>query len=102
MRRKVKDEDDARRCLAGVKAVGGDAVGWAREHGVDARSLNAWRMNLARRRPSAAPRFVELVAAPSSRSAARYAVVVGDVRVEFDDHVEVATLLRVLQVVRAC
>jgi hypothetical protein len=39
---------------------------WAREHGIDGRSLNAWRMNLARRTPvkhraDLEPRLVELV-----------------------------------------
>ncbi|MBM4280270.1 MAG: hypothetical protein FJ137_05775 [Deltaproteobacteria bacterium] len=32
-----------------MAVAGGDAVGWSRAHGVDARSLRAWRMNLDRR-----------------------------------------------------
>jgi transposase-like protein len=47
--RKIVDDADARRCLAAVAASGRPRATWAREHGVDARSLNAWRITLARR-----------------------------------------------------
>ena len=47
--RKIRDESDARECLAAVRVAGGDRVAWAREHRVDARSLNAWRVALERR-----------------------------------------------------
>jgi hypothetical protein len=94
------------------------AGAWARAHGVDGRSLHAWRMNIARRGttgpvgPRKTPRkasspahaLVELV--PATTSAApgpgRYAVVVGSARVEFGDDVSVATLRRVLEVLRSC
>lgn len=102
--RKIDDEDDARRCLAAVKVAGGDAVAWARANGVDARSLNAWKVNLERR-AARKPMMVELVPAPARTSSAvmaRYALVVGDVRVEFDDACSGETLGRVLQVLRAC
>jgi len=102
--RKIETEEEARRCLAAVAAAGEDAVGWARAHDVDARSLNAWRVNLGRRdanaetsRPAA---FVELVPAPAT-ARARYAVVVGDARVEFGDDFSGDTLRRVLEVL-AC
>lgn len=98
--RKIEDERDARRCLAAVRAAGGDAASWARAHGVDARSLNAWRVNLGRRPPAA--RLVELVAARVPHVHARYAVVIGEARFEFDDQVESETLSRVLQVMRSC
>ena len=96
--RNIEDEADARRCLGAVKAGGGDLVQWARAHSVDARSLNAWRVNLGRRRK---PRLVELVPASVPRATARYVLVVGDARVEFDDACSAATLERVLHVLQA-
>ena len=98
--RKIEDEADARRCLAAVKAGGGDSVAWANANGVDARSLNAWRVNLSRR--GAQPKLVELVAATPHRPPARYAIAVGDVRVEFDDGFTGDTRFRVMQVLRSC
>ena len=100
--RKIEDEADARRCLAALKAAGGDSVKWARAHGVDARSLNAWKVNLERR-GERVPKLIELVpTSPPPRPAARYAIAVDDVRVEFDDNFSSETLFRVLQVVRSC
>lgn len=64
MRRKIEDERDARACLKAAKAAGLTAGEWAREHGVDGRSLNAWRINLsgrAKQSATAKPRLVELV-----------------------------------------
>ena len=98
--RKIEDEADARRCLAAVKAGGGDSVAWANANGVDARSLNAWRVNLSRR--GAQPKLVELVAATPHHPPARYAIAVGDVRVEFDDGFTGDTRFRVMQVLRSC
>jgi hypothetical protein len=98
--RKIRDEVDARRCLRTVAAAGGDTVGWSREHGVDARSLRAWRMNLDRRGTgrSQALQVVELVTAtPAQASVARYVLSVGDVAVEFDDACSGETLARVVR-----
>ena len=88
----------------------------ASARGIDGRSLNAWRMNLAgraaprttaprRRRATptqpAALALVELVpAAASAKDVAgggRYVLDVAGARVEFDDHCSVATLRRVLE-----
>jgi hypothetical protein len=122
-RRKITDEREARRCLAAARRAGERAGAWARAHGIDGRSLNAWRVNLARRgasstttrtarRPPAAvivqPRrraaLVELVPAPrpSASAPARYVVHVGEVRVEVGDDFAAATLRRILEVLRAC
>lgn len=116
--RKITDELEARRCLAAARAAGGTVGRWARANGIDGRSLNAWRMNLARRgkghaahstpmkestalRPRTA--LVELVPAPrQTTSARRYAVQLGDTRVEFGDDFDPHTLRRVLEVLRAC
>ena len=66
--RKIRDEADARACLAAVRAAGGDRIAWAHAYGVDARSFNAWRVALerraAKRSAAAAPKLIEL--APSS------------------------------------
>ena len=116
--RKIENEWEAVRCLRAAERQGVSAGDWARRHGVDGRSLHAWQMNIARRgtkwprkRPKASSKaappvhaLVELV--PGVTSAApgpgRYALVVGSARVEFGDDVSVATLRRVLEVLRSC
>jgi hypothetical protein len=109
--RKIEDERDARECLAAVAGSGLEAREWARRHGVDGRSLNVWRVNLGRRgmktTRSSKPRgLVELLPTPNvcavSPSAARYALDVDGVRIEFGDDFEESTLRRVLAVLRAC
>jgi hypothetical protein len=47
-KRKIEDEAEARRCLSAVEAEGGDIRRWAGAHGIDGRSLHAWRVNFAR------------------------------------------------------
>lgn len=118
--RKITDEHEARRCLAAARRTGESAGAWARAHGIDGRSLNAWKVNLARRgvsrnatrprttarsptamvvRPRAA--LVELV--PAVRpGAGRYVVHVGELRVEVGDDFAAETLRRIVEVLRAC
>ena len=112
--RKVRDEVEARALLRRVVASRLPLASWARVHGIDARSLNLWRVNLERRAidrtrapGTATPRFIELVAssaaAPKAASpGARYAVIVGDVRVELDDAFREDTLARLVATLRAC
>jgi hypothetical protein len=115
--RKITDEFDARRCLAAARRAGGDIGAWARANGVDGRSLNTWRMNLARRgsaRASSAARsrtaevassratLVELIPAPRSSTGGRYVVHVGTTRVEVGDDFDPNTLRRIVEVLRAC
>jgi len=117
--RKIKDSADARKCLSAAAASGLTDVEWARKRGIDGRSLNAWRMNLARRGAALGPRrkrtskgksgparLVELVAAPGAASAeaspARYVVWCGELTVELDERFEDATLRRLLRVVSSC
>lgn len=73
--RKVLNEQDARRCLNAVNASRRELGAWAREHGVDGRSLNLWRVNLERRGVprdrAAAPKLVELVVAPPAVTVAQ-------------------------------
>ncbi len=115
--RKIEDERDALRCLRQVGRVGLSVGEWARAHGIDGRSLHAWRIAIARRGVPARDRkasakskraelaLVELVpAAPIAErdGARRYVLVVGAARVEFGDDVSVATLRRVFEALRSC
>lgn len=105
-RRKVADRDDAERCLEGVRRSGLSLREWAREHGVDGRSLNAWRVTLeraSRRYSTQAVEMVELVpvAIPTDQGAL-YVVRVGALSVEVDRRFEDATLARLLRVVASC
>src|SRR5260370_29045658 len=105
-RRKIEDELEARRCLRALDAEGVDLRTWARAHGVDGRSLHAWRVNFARlgqglpRRPQrphstrggTSAGLVELVPAtldqhvlPPSPGTRPYVLGVGGTRVEFGD-----------------
>ena len=81
---------------------------WARAHGVDGRSLNAWRVNLSRRgtsrrAASPAPRLIELVptAAPQQVEP-RYVVRIADAAIELADEFRDDTLVRIVRALRAC
>lgn len=119
-RKKIESEHEARRCLAAVELAGGDIGQWARAHGIDGRSLRAWRLNLGRRGTSASRRrrtraaqdtrtrgLVELVptalarAVPASR-ASPYVLDVDGARVEFGDDFSESTLRRIIGVLRSC
>ena len=115
--RKIDDESEARRCLRAATLAGRSAGEWARAHGIDGRSLNAWKVNLARRGATAAPRrskpkaprpahaLIELVPRDSIDRLAgggRYVLEVAGARVEFGDDCAVATLRRVLEALRSC
>jgi hypothetical protein len=98
--RKIRDAHEARACLDAAESSGVPRADWAREHGIDGRSLHAWHMNLGRR---ATPlRLVELVPsappvhAPSVR--VRCGPFLVEVGADFDDR----TLIRVLAAVAAC
>lgn len=108
--RRVRDEAEARACLAAVGTSGLSPREWARINGFDGRSLQAWRPNLARRAsastlppapPKLAPRLVELLPRPSE-VAPVYVIHVGELRVEvradFDDDV----LRRLVHAVASC
>ncbi len=106
MRRKVKDDRDARACLRSARVAGVSVGEWAREYGVDGRSLNAWRINLSRsgatEEVEAKPRLVELVPAAPSRADARYVVHVDGARIELADDFRDETLVRLVRALRAC
>lgn len=108
IRRKVRDEADARECLAAAARSGKPRSEWARTNDVDGRSLNMWRLHLdgrAGRGAGARPtlRLVELVSHDYRRVPdAKYVVRLGDVAVEVDDGFDDVTLRRLLAVVAAC
>lgn len=107
MRRKIEDEQDARACLKAAKAARLGAGEWAREHGVDGRSLNAWRINLSLRgskksRTSATPQLVELVPTSRAHAEARYLVRVADAEIELTEAFREDTLARLVRALRSC
>lgn len=107
MRRKIEDERDARACLRAARAAGVSAGEWARDNGVDGRSLNAWRINLSRagacvEASESKLRLVELVAAAPHRADARYVVHLDGARIELADDFREETLVRLVRALRAC
>jgi hypothetical protein len=103
--RKIRDAAEARAFLAAVEESGLERAEWARRRGLDARSLNAWRLNLGGRRRSEVVgsrlRLVELTVAPPA-SSARYVVHLGDIAVELDNNFDDGTLRRLLDVLGSC
>lgn len=122
--RKIEDEREARACL---KAAKGENLGrWARAHGIDGRSLNAWRINLEARAKSTSRRpprtkaalaltkaapakstsLVEVV--PRSRvelvvpTSARYVVRIEGAELEVGDDFDAETVARLVRVLRSC
>ena len=129
--RRIRDEADARVCLAAVDASGMRLYGWARANGIAVRSLGRWRERVAlidaqrarakasararrsvpgaaaRRLPAhtmEAPRLVEVtVSTPQAApGAARYDIVVGRYRVVVGDDFAEKTLSRLLRMVASC
>lgn len=117
--RKIENESEARRCIRAAKQRGLSAGEWARTHGIDGRSLRAWKLNLERRTAPDRPRrrnrgradakrahaLVELVPAPlpvGAGGGSRYVLEVAGARVEFGDDCSVATLRRVLEALLSC
>jgi hypothetical protein len=104
MRRKIEDERDAKACLRAAKAARLSAGEWAKQHGVDGRSLNAWRMNLSVRAHSrrSTPRLDELVPAAPPAVEARCVVRVAGAEIEVPDGFCAETLARLVRALRSC
>src|SRR5690606_29125354 len=104
--RKILDEADARACLDAALSSGLSRSEWACAHGVDARSLNAWRLNLDRKHALPGPlEFVELVptaVTPGRREAAPLRVHRAGLVIEVPEGFDEDHLLRLLRVVAAC
>ena len=100
----IRDEAHARECLEAAAQSGLRARDWARAIGLDARSLNCWRIAFARREESTPVRMVELISAPEVEldNKADFVVRAGafsvDVPADFDE----VALRRLLQVVARC
>ena len=95
--RKIRDARDASECLAAAAAAGRAPTDWAHANGVNARSLNAWRIGPPKPRPRSPVRLVELV--PTLAPSARYRVLAGAYIVEVDAAFEAEVLERLLRVV---
>jgi hypothetical protein len=100
--RKVRDAVEAAELLDAAEASQMERADWARTNGIDARSLNMWRLNLGRHRqepPSL--RLVELVAATG---VPRTPLVVrcGPFAVEVGADMDEELLRRVLATVASC
>ena len=94
--RKIHDEAEARAALAAAGSSGLPRRTWARQNGLDPRSLHAWHLNLSRRLHAAEPlRLVELHVAHARPV---YTLILGDVRLEVSDDFREDTLRRLLGV----
>jgi hypothetical protein len=101
--RKIWGERDARACVKAAKASGLGLGAWAREHGVDGRSLHAWAVNLGLvTRPAAKPKMIELVPTPSPPRIGRFVVRVGELVIEVGDDFADEALVRLVRTLRAC
>ena len=103
--RRILNEQEARWRLAAARAARGGLAAWARSHGIDGRSLNAWRVNLERggvHRPRVEPKLVEVVPAPAAVSSARYVLHIGRVGLELGDDFSEQTLRRLVGLLRSC
>ena len=114
--RKIDDELEARRCLLAARRANQTAGEWARGHGIDGRSLHAWKINFEKGRSTApqarrstkprpvANTLVELVPrGPTVEvTRARYVLEVDGARLEFGDDASAETLRRVLEILRSC
>ena len=103
--RKIRDADDAEACLGAAGKAGLAPRDWAHQHGVDARSLQMWRVLLARRRPAqpAPLRLVELVSAVAPvAEPARYRLTCNEFTLELVGAFDDRDVLRLLRLVRAC
>jgi hypothetical protein len=104
-RRKVPNAETAQTWLAAAERSGLTRAQWCAEAGVDARSLQCWRIALARRAVRPGVHFVELVPTPDRGSApppVSLRVQVSDVVIEVPSGFDAASLAEVLRVVRAC
>lgn len=101
--RKLRNAEEARQALAAVERAGVPRAVWAHANQINARSLNAWRLILARSAPTAV-RLVELVAEPEASASRPSGCTVRcrDVVVELDTDFDDDVLVRVLQAVRRC
>lgn len=109
--RRIRNERDARECLAAVESSGLGRKEWAHSSGVDGRSLRAWSKKLTgdkesgytleRGRSKRREGIVELIPSTNSKRS-RYLVRCGAFSVEVDDHFDEETLERLLRIMASC
>lgn len=103
-RRKIRNAADAQECLAAAAANGQPPTDWARANGVDARSLNCWRLGPPKRTPREV-QLVELVPTPAATTVpapSRYLVHTGEFSIEVDASFDPQILGKLLRVVAEC
>lgn len=104
-RLKVPNAETAEAWLAAAQQSGLTRVEWCAAAGVDARSLQMWRLVLARRAARPAVQFVEIVARPGTgvpTPPPALRVELRDVVIEVVPGFDADSLAEVLRVVRAC
>ncbi len=101
--RRIRDTSDAQACLEAAAGSGMKRAEWARANGIDARSSNAWRLNLGRPASKAMSglRLVELVP-DEPPVAAPFRVACGPYAIEVPSAFDEAALARLLGAVAGC
>ncbi len=105
-RRKIRDRQDAEKCLKKWRKSGLSMSEWAAENRVDGRSLNAWLQSMKRQADVERGKragLVELVLPEKTKAAEfqPFVVKVGEYEVEVPPSFDDAALLRLLSVVRS-
>lgn len=106
--RRVRDEGEARAALAELGASGLSLGEWARQRGLQGRSLHAWRLILDHKRKGRSPRsdvrFVEFLAPvpPQPKIEPVYVIHVGALRVDVRGDFDADVLRRLVAVVASC
>ncbi len=95
--RKIKNRRDAERCLSEAVVAAKTPTEWARDNGVDARSLHCWRLAIEGRRAPTPLRLVELLGATSPPPS--YTVRCGTFEVDAPQDFDEVVLGRLLRVV---
>ncbi len=92
--------------LMAAKSSRAGLAAWVRAHGVDGRSLNAWRVNLERRVVRAyealGRSWSSWSRSPRTAVAAPYVLRVGGVELEVGDGFDEQSLRRLVGVLRSC
>lgn len=103
-RRKVQDREEALDLLDELRTTRQSLSTFCHERGLDGRSLQCWKTNLARAGSDEARRELRLVelALPEAAPPSRYRVHLGGAMIEVEDGFQEGTLARLLAVVRSC
>ena len=105
--RKIRNEAEAQQCLDRVAASNLTRVDWARQQGIDARSLNAWRLILERRQAQDETQtdrlqLIELVPSAPPATSRPLTLRCGAWSIDVAADTDLVLLGKVLGVVEAC